>query len=114
MQLHTDYSERVVLHSDAVIWTTSPVQGVMRKLLERNGTESAKATSIVSYAPGAWFSSHTHELGEEILVLDGVFEDEQGRYPAGSWIRSPHLSLHKPFSKEGCTIFVKTGHLSGD
>jgi anti-sigma factor ChrR (cupin superfamily) len=43
--------------------------------------------------------------------VDGVFEDEHGRYPAGSWIRSPHMSLHKPFSKEGCTIFVKTGHL---
>ena len=49
--------------------------------------------------------------GEEIYVVDGVFEDEHGRYPAGSWIRSPHMSLHQPFSKEGCTIFVKTGHL---
>jgi len=44
-------------------------------------------------------------------VVEGVFEDEHGRYPQGSWIRSPHMSLHTPFSKEGCTIFVKTGHL---
>ena len=51
------------------------------------------------------------ELGEEILVLEGVFSDETGHYPAGSWIRSPHMSLHKPFSQEGCIIFVKTGHL---
>jgi hypothetical protein len=27
--------------------------------------------------------------GEEILVLDGVFQDEQGSYPAGSWLRNP-------------------------
>jgi len=24
------------------------------------------------------------------------------------------MSLHQPFSKEGCTIFVKTGHLLED
>lgn len=80
-------------------------------MLERQGDEAAKATSIVLYLPGSKFQTHTHDLGEEIFVVEGVFEDEYGRYPAGSWIRSPHLSLHKPFSKEGCTIFVKTGHL---
>ena len=52
-----------------------------------------------------------NEFSEEIFVIDGVFEDEHGRYPSGTWIRSPHMSLHQPFSKEGCTIFVKTGHL---
>ena len=49
--------------------------------------------------------------GEEIFVLDGVFSDELGDYPAGTWIRSPHASMHTPFSREGCTILVRTGHL---
>jgi len=40
-----------------------------------------------------------------------VFEDEHGRYPAGSWLRSPHGSRHTPFSREGTTLYVKTGHL---
>ena len=57
------------------------------------------------------FPRHVHKLGEEMLVLDGVFENEHGRYPAGTWIRSPHLSMHTPFSNDGCAIFVKTGHL---
>ena len=48
---------------------------------------------------------------DSVELLSGVFEDEHGRYPAGTWIRSPHMSLHQPFSREGCTIFVKTGHL---
>lgn len=48
---------------------------------------------------------------KEILVLSGVFEDEYGSYPAGTWLRSPHLSRHQPFSRSGCTIYVKTGHL---
>jgi anti-sigma factor ChrR (cupin superfamily) len=57
------------------------------------------------------FTPHRHWGGEEIFVLDGVFEDEHGRYPAGTWMRSPHLSQHAPFSSQGCTIFVKVGHL---
>ncbi|MEM8617794.1 MAG: cupin domain-containing protein, partial [Pseudomonadota bacterium] len=44
-------------------------------------------------------------------VLEGTFEDEHGTYPAGTWIRSPHMSQHKPWSDEGCLIYVKTGHL---
>ncbi len=216
MQLNSNLNERVVVQSTSMAWIDSPAQGIQRKLLERDGTEVARATSVVRYAAGSQFTSHTHDLGEEIFVLDGVlsdetgnfgprtyiknppgsshaprsqngctllvklrhldpadkertivdthsttwfpgivpglsvmplsefgtqhtalvrwapgtqfnphrhfggeeiyvidgvFEDEFGRYPAGTWIRSPHLSAHRPFSKEGCTIFVKTGHL---
>jgi len=80
-------------------------------MLERNGDEIARATSLLRYAPKSSFTRHPHELGKEFLVLDGVFEDEHGRYSKGFWLRSPHMSAHKPFSVEGCTILVKTGHL---
>ncbi|TMP76706.1 cupin, partial [Pseudoalteromonas ruthenica] len=65
------------------------------------GAEFGHATSIVRYAPGAVFSEHSHPLGEEILVLDGIFSDEQGDYPAGSYIRNPPGSKHTPFSDTG-------------
>jgi len=68
-------------------------------------------TALVRWAPGTFFNPHRHFGGEEIFVVEGVFEDEHGRYPVGSWLRSPHLSQHQPFSREGCLIFVKTGHL---
>jgi anti-sigma factor ChrR (cupin superfamily) len=68
-------------------------------------------TALVRWAPGTRFNRHRHWGGEEIFVVSGVFEDEQGRYPAGTWLRSPHLSEHTPFSVEGCEILVKTGHL---
>eukprot|EP01034_Spumella_vulgaris_P008456 gene8456-10765_t len=73
--------------------------------------QQGSGSTLVRWAPQTYFNPHKHYGGEEIFVVDGVFEDEHGRYPAGSWIRSPHMSLHQPFSKEGCTIFVKTGHL---
>nr|MBP6726768.1 cupin domain-containing protein [Thauera sp.] len=81
--------------------------GVERKMLDRVGDEVARATSIVRYAPGSVFAPHTHELGEEFLVLTGTFEDDQGAYPAGTYVRNPPGSRHRPFSTAGCEIFVK-------
>ena len=68
-------------------------------------------TALVDWAPGTVFQPHTHWGGEEILVLSGQFEDDQGVYPAGSWLRSPHLSQHAPRAPLGARILVKTGHL---
>ncbi len=58
------------------------------------------------------FQSHTHVGGEEIYVISGEFIGEHGRYPAGSWIRSPHMSLHHPRVEQETLIWVKTGHLA--
>ncbi len=68
--------------------------------------------ALVKWAPNTHFSEHTHWGGEEILVLEGTFHDEHGSYPQGSWLRSPHLSKHQPYTKEdGALIYVKVGHL---
>ena len=93
---------------------TSPETGVERRMLDRVGGEIARATSVVRYQPGARFTSHVHELGEEIFVLDGVFSDETGDHPAGTYIMNPPRSRHAPFSASGCTLFVKLRHLGPD
>jgi anti-sigma factor ChrR (cupin superfamily) len=67
--------------------------------------------ALVRWAPGTRFQPHSHPGGEEIFVLDGVFQDEHGSYPAGTWLRNPPGSVHRPWSDPGCTIWVKTGHL---
>src|SRR5215472_15916149 len=67
----------------------------------------AWATTIVRYAPKSSFSPHVHTGGEEFFVLEGVFRDEHGDFPAGSYIRNPPKSKHTPGSATGCTIFVK-------
>lgn len=107
MKIHADFSQRVLVHSDEEPWIASPMQGVDRRPLDRVGGEVARATSIVRYAPGSHFASHVHSGGEEFLVLDGVFQDEHGDYPAGTYVRNPPQSKHIPRSDEGCTIFVK-------
>ncbi len=107
MQLNADFSVRAAVHGAELAWQASPMAGVERRMLERMGDEVARATTIVRYAPGSQFSPHVHTGGEEFLVLDGVFQDEHGDFPAGSYIRNPPESSHTPGSAEGCTIFVK-------
>jgi anti-sigma factor ChrR (cupin superfamily) len=114
MNIHADYSQRVVLNHHDLPWVESPESGVERRMLERVGDEIAKATSVVRYQPGSRFAKHTHDLGEEIFVLDGVFSDETGSYPAGTYIMNPPGSAHAPFSDTGCTLFVKLRHLGPD
>ena len=107
MRLHADRTQRVVIDTCAAPWTASPEPGVERIMLDRDGAELARATSIVRYAPGARFREHEHGQGEEILVLDGEFRDEHGIYPAGTYLRNPWKTRHSPFSPLGCMLFVK-------
>ncbi len=107
MEINSDFSARVVVHSDQLEWQASPMKGVDRRMLDRIGDEVARATSIVRYAPGSKFSAHTHTGGEEFIVLDGVFQDEHGDFPVGTYVRNPPTSKHTPGSEPGCTIFVK-------
>lgn len=107
MELNANFDNRAVVHSAAEPWVASPMAGVDRRMLDRLGDEVARATSIVRYAPGSHFSSHIHTGGEEFFVLEGVFQDEHGDFPAGTYIRNPPQSSHTPGSEPGCTIFVK-------
>ena len=114
MQLNADFSRRVAVHGADLAWMASPIAGVERRMLDRVGGEVARATSIVRYAPDSRFAAHTHDGGEEFLVLEGVFSDEHGDFPAGCYVRNPPTSRHTPGSKGGCTIFVKLWQFASD
>ena len=114
MELNADFSRRAVVHAARLPWTPSPMSGVERRMLDRIGDEVARATSIVRYAPHSRFSAHTHGGGEEFLVLEGVFQDEHGDYPVGSYVRNPPKSSHTPGSEGGCVIFVKLWQFDPD
>lgn len=107
MKLNADFAVPAFVHAAKQPWVSSPTPGVERRMLFRIGDEKARATSIVRYAADSHFPAHGHPGGEEILVLDGVFQDESGDYPAGSYMRNPPGSGHRPGSQPGCVIFVK-------
>ncbi len=107
MKINADFSRPAIVHSDQLEWQPSPMKGVKRRMLDRIGDEVARATTIVRYAPRSKFSAHIHTGGEEFIVLEGVFQDEHGDFPAGTYVRNPPTTSHTPGSDEGCMIFVK-------
>lgn len=106
-QFQADDQKRVYIDTQSAKWL--PGQGQLQVLpLHQHHGESV---ALVRWPAGEHFHSHIHPGGEEILVLEGEFIDEQGRYPAGTWIRNPHMSRHIPRVEQDTLIWVKTGHL---
>ncbi len=112
--INGDLSARAAVDTNAMDWAPSPSGQVFRKRVHLVGPpESGQVTSIVRYEPGSTFPEHDHPEGEEILVLDGVFSDEHGDWPAGTYLLNPEGFRHAPFSREGCTLFVKLRQFPG-
>ncbi len=112
--INGDLTQRAVLHGADMPWQPSPSGTVWRKRFHRVGpAESGQVTSLVRYQPASRFPAHDHPEGEEILVLDGVFSDQHGDFPAGSYLLNPEGFSHAPFSREGCLLFVKLRQYPG-
>ena len=106
---------RAVLDTATMKWEPSPSGTVWRKRLHLVGeAEAGQVTSVVRYQPNSSFPIHDHPGGEEILVLDGVFSDEHGDWPEGTYLLNPEGFRHAPFSKEGCLLLVKLRQYGGE
>ena len=112
VEWNVDFSLFSGVDGNADGFQSTPMKDVKRMMFERRGGEVVKrATSCVQYAPNSHFSEHSHPGGEEYLVLTGTFSDHTGNYTKGWYIRNPVGSRHRPFSEEGCEIFVKLAQL---
>lgn len=112
--LNMDLNKTVVVKTTMQVWEGSSSEGVWRKPLAREAVEHGHTTSLVRFDPDSSFTEHSHPFGEEIFVLDGVFSDQYGHYPAGTYLRNPPGSKHVPFSQQGCTLFVKLDQFNPD
>jgi quercetin dioxygenase-like cupin family protein len=107
MRINADFDRPARVRFADSGWVESPSAGVERRMLDRIGDEVARATSLVRFAPGSAFAPHTHDGGEEYLVLEGTFQDESGDFPAGSYVGNPPGTAHRPAAAEGAVILVK-------
>jgi hypothetical protein len=112
--VHGDMTVVATADTNQMEWTPSPSGSVHRKRVHLVGpAESGQVTSVVRYEPMSKFPPHDHPEGEEILVLEGVFPDEHGDWPAGTYLLNPEGFRHSPFSDPGCVIFVKLRQFAG-
>jgi len=106
-QFQSGDDAHVVIDTHAAQWSPGHGGLTVMPLHEYAGEHVA----LVHWPDDEHFQRHTHVGGEEIFVISGEFIDEHGRYPAGTWIRSPHMSVHNPRVERETVLWVKTGHL---
>lgn len=112
--INGDLSIRASADTNRMDWAPSPSGSVWRKRVHLVGPpESGQVTSVVRYEPGSKFPPHDHPDGEEIYVIEGVFSDEHGDWPAGTFLLNPEGFRHAPFSASGCLLFVKLRQFPG-
>lgn len=115
MRINADFAQPARVDAVQATWQRSPASGVERLMLDRVGDEVARATSLVRFAPNSQFDAHRHDAGEEYFVIDGVFSDESGDYPAGRYVRNPPGTAHTPqIAAAGCLIWVKLRQFAED
>ncbi len=101
---------QITLDTNAGRWTPGRTPGVeMMTLYEEEGYP--ERVRLYRFAAGTRSAMHEHPAGEEIFVIDGDLSDQHDRYTAGSWVRYPRGSRHEVSTENGCTIYVKDGHL---
>ena len=103
--------KQVLINTNETSWHQGMVEG-LTVLPLYSQMDYPENMALVRWRPETYFPQHTHPGGEEIFVIEGTFEDDHGVYPQGTWIRSPHMSIHRPYSKEGCLIYVRVGGLA--
>ncbi|SER19675.1 ChrR Cupin-like domain-containing protein [Gracilibacillus ureilyticus] len=68
--------------------------------------EPGEVRALLRFAQGKGYPRHRHPEGEEVFVIDGIYEDMGVSYGPGSYLYYPPNSDHAPTSPTGCTILV--------
>ena len=93
------------LDATALQWQPSDTPGFDIVTLFENPS-TGESTALMRVEPGARAGSHSHDLFEEIYVLDGEFSDEERTYLRGQYcVRSPG-TLHTAASEQGCVVML--------
>lgn len=107
-QVNANVGQGAVVRPSDVAWFATDYEGVWFAPFEADeGVQCHPVTMLTRMGPGSFFPLHGHPGGEEVLVLEGVFEDDTGAYPAGSYLLNPEGFEHRPFTRDGCVTFVK-------
>ena len=106
-QFQADDTARLAIDTNTAQWT--PVtQGLEYLLLHSHHDEQVALVRSPATADGI---AHEHPGGEEIFIISGELKDEDGTYPAGTWLRRPPGSKHCPVATRDALLWVKSGHL---
>ncbi len=103
--------KHVAIDSGAGVWEQDAVTGIATQTLYVE-EDFADRMRLERWSPGSEPGPRTWPGGVEILVIEGELADDDGVYPAGTWLRLPDGAHHRPRSAKGCLIYIKAGGVS--
>lgn len=107
-QVHNDLLTRASAQPQALTWYPTAYPGISFGCFESDqNVQEHPVTMLTRFAPKGYFPFHGHPGGEEILVLEGNFQDETGVHTPGTYMLNPEGFVHRPYSEKGCLTFVK-------
>ena len=106
-----DDREKIAIDTHSAPWTPGLHPG-LEVLPLYSALDWPESMCLERLSPGAELPAEACKGGKEIFVLEGTIEDEDGTYPAGTWLRLPPGSAHRPRSAEGGICYEKRGHLT--
>jgi hypothetical protein len=107
-QVHNDLLTRVSVQPQTLTWYPTTYPGISFGCFESDPTvQDHPVTMLTRFEQEGYFPLHGHPGGEEILVLEGYFQDETGIHTPGTYMLNPEGFIHRPYSDKGCLTFVK-------
>jgi anti-sigma factor ChrR (cupin superfamily) len=89
----------------AVDWQPSAAPGFYLKPIFRD-EKTGESTLLMKMDPGAHSPSHSHDMLEEVLVLEGEFSDAEHECRAGQYCIRAIGAEHETMSKGGGVVLL--------
>ena len=103
---------QIAIDTRAGNWIDDDVRGSRKLILHSFGNEEVEMYRL---DPDVVYRQHIHDGGEEYFVVEGSMIEDGELYPAGSWLRFPDGSSHRPVAGPGgALLFYKGGHLPSE
>jgi anti-sigma factor ChrR (cupin superfamily) len=87
------------LDDESIPWRTTSHPGVSWHVLnagESGSDQPQDAAVLIRMSPGSGYPPHRHLGSEDVLILQGSYQDELGVHTAGTFLRYPAGSSHEP------------------
>lgn len=109
--MNSAYEKRAFVNTNNIQWQETKTKNVFKKILSIKDKEE---TSFIKLKEGSILNNTVNINCVEIFVLEGIYINEYGEHPKGTYLRLPQEDESLVKSDIACVIFRKTNHFNGN
>ncbi len=111
VNMNSDYEKRALIDTNKIQWQEINSKNVLKKIFAIKDKEE---TSFIKLNEGSSLNQNSIVNSVEIFVLEGVYENEYGKFSEGTYLKLPKEDESLVKSEKACVIFRKTNHIKDD